>query len=40
MKYHETFIPNSTIFTKEYLLGLNLEMGWVIDGLKSSGFVT
>jgi len=40
MKYHETFIPNSTIYTKENLLGLNLVMGWVIDGLKSSGFVT
>ncbi|KKM87076.1 hypothetical protein LCGC14_1272610 [marine sediment metagenome] len=40
MKYHETFIPNSTIFTKENFLGLNLEMGWIIDGLKSSGFVT
>lgn len=40
MKYHETFIPNSTIHTKENLLGLNLMMGWVIDGLKSSGFVT
>lgn len=40
LKYHETFIPDSTIFTKQNLLGLNLVMGWVIDGLKSSGFVT
>ena len=40
MKYHETFIPNSTIYTKENLVPLNLIMGWVIDGLKSSGFVT
>ncbi|MFX0072642.1 MAG: MBL fold metallo-hydrolase [Candidatus Hermodarchaeota archaeon] len=38
-KYRETFIPNSTIFTKENLLGLKLAIRWLLDGLKKSGFI-
>ncbi|MFW9898011.1 MAG: MBL fold metallo-hydrolase [Candidatus Thorarchaeota archaeon] len=38
-KYHETFIPNSTIHTKENLLGLQLVMEWLVEGLKISGFI-
>jgi hypothetical protein len=38
-KYHEKFIPNSTIHTKENLLGLNLVMEWLVEGLKSSGYL-
>ncbi|MHA2393259.1 MAG: hypothetical protein ACXAEX_15065 [Promethearchaeota archaeon] len=39
-KYHKTFIPNSTIHTEGNLLGLIVPLGWLIEGLKSSGFVT
>ena len=38
-KYHETFIPNSTIHTKENLLGLKLIMEWLVEGLKISGYL-
>jgi len=38
-KYHETFIPNSTIHTKENLLGLQLVLEWLVEGLKISGFI-
>lgn len=38
-KYHETFTPNSTIHTKENMLGLHLIIGMVLDGLKTSGFI-
>ncbi|MBD3214859.1 MAG: MBL fold metallo-hydrolase [Candidatus Lokiarchaeota archaeon] len=38
-KYHETFIPNSTVHTKENIMGFELVMEWVINGLKTSGFV-
>lgn len=38
-KFHETFMLHSTIFTKDNLLGLTITMGWLIDGLKLSGFV-
>ncbi len=38
-KYHEKFIPNSKIHTKENILGLNLVMEWAIEGLKISGFI-
>ncbi|MHA1486547.1 MAG: MBL fold metallo-hydrolase [Promethearchaeota archaeon] len=38
-KYHETFTPNSTIHTKENLLGLELPIAWLIEGLKISGFI-
>ena len=36
-KYHENFIPNSTIHTKENMLGLELPISWLIEGLKISG---
>lgn len=38
-KYHETFTPNSTIHTKENMLGLELVISWLINGLKISGFI-
>ncbi len=38
-KYHEKFIPDSTIHTKENLLGLRLVIEWLVDGLKLSGFI-
>jgi glyoxylase-like metal-dependent hydrolase (beta-lactamase superfamily II) len=38
-KYHETFIPKSTIHTKENILGFKLVMEWLINGLKISGFI-
>lgn len=39
-KYHETYIPNSTIHTKENLLGLHLVMEWIEGGLKCAGFIS
>ena len=39
MKYFETFIPYSTLFTKQKLSGLKLAMQWLVDGLKISGFL-
>jgi glyoxylase-like metal-dependent hydrolase (beta-lactamase superfamily II) len=39
-KYHETFIPNSTIHTEGNLLRLIIPMEWLIEGLKGCGFVT
>ena len=38
-KYLETYIPNSTIHTKENMIGLHLLMGWMEGGLKTSGFI-
>ena len=38
-KYHENFTPNSTIHTKENLLGLELMISWLIEGLKTSGYI-
>ncbi len=38
-KYHETFIPDSKMHTKENLLGLHLQMEWFIKGLKMAGFI-
>jgi len=38
-KYHETFTPNSTIHTKENMLGLELVISWLVNGLKVSGFI-
>ena len=38
-KYLETYIPNSTIHTKENMIGLHLIMGWMEGGLKTSGFI-
>ncbi|MHA1235508.1 MAG: MBL fold metallo-hydrolase [Promethearchaeota archaeon] len=38
-KYHENFTPNSTIHTKENMLGLELVISWLIEGLKISGYI-
>jgi len=38
-KYHETFIPNSTMITKANILDLELPIAWLIEGLKISGFI-
>ncbi|MHA2282883.1 MAG: MBL fold metallo-hydrolase [Promethearchaeota archaeon] len=38
-KYHETFIPNSTIITKETIINLTFQIQWIVDGLKTSGFI-
>jgi glyoxylase-like metal-dependent hydrolase (beta-lactamase superfamily II) len=38
-KYHQRFIPNSTIFTKEKITGLKMSMQWLVDGLRMSGFL-
>lgn len=38
-RYLETYIPNSTIHTKDNMIGLHLLMGWMEGGLKSSGFI-
>jgi len=35
-KYLETFIPNSTFFTKEKIMGLKISMQWLIEGLRIS----
>ncbi len=39
LKYHETFTPNSTIHTKENMLGLELVISLLINGLKISGYI-
>jgi glyoxylase-like metal-dependent hydrolase (beta-lactamase superfamily II) len=39
LKYHDTFIPNSKIVTKENIMGFKLFIGWLIDSLKISGFI-
>jgi len=39
LKYHENFIPESTIHTKENILGLQLLITWLIDGLKTVGYI-
>ena len=38
-KYHEKFIPNSKIHTKENLVGLKWVVNGLIIGLKSSGYI-
>lgn len=38
-KYHETFIPNSTMITKANILDLELPISWLIEGLKISGSI-
>ena len=38
-KYHENFTPNSTIHTKENVFGLELMISWLIEGLKTSGYI-
>ncbi|MFX1274510.1 MAG: MBL fold metallo-hydrolase [Promethearchaeota archaeon] len=39
-QYFDTFIPNSKIFTKEHLGGLELQLEWLTRGLRSSGFIS
>ncbi|MFX1346692.1 MAG: hypothetical protein ACFFBC_15685, partial [Promethearchaeota archaeon] len=36
-RYHNAFIPNSTVHTKENLMGIELMIQWLLDGLKTSG---
>ncbi len=38
-KYHETFTPDSKVHTKENILGLELIVEWLVNGLKYSGFI-
>ncbi|MBD3195177.1 MAG: MBL fold metallo-hydrolase [Candidatus Lokiarchaeota archaeon] len=38
-QYHKTFIPDSTIHTEENLMGFEMVMEWVINGLKTSGLI-
>lgn len=38
-KFHEKFIPNSTLHTKENIKGFELIFEWVIDGLKIAGLI-
>lgn len=38
-KYQETFIPNTTVHTKENIKGLEVVMEWLVNGLKISGFI-
>ena len=38
-KYHEKFIPDSKIHTRENIHGLELEINWFIDGLKTMGAI-
>ena len=38
-KYHEKFIPDSKIHTKENIHGLEFEIEWFIDGLKTIGVI-
>jgi glyoxylase-like metal-dependent hydrolase (beta-lactamase superfamily II) len=39
LKYHEKFIPESKIHTSENIHGLEFEMQWFIDGLKTMGLI-
>ena len=39
-KYHEKFIPESKIHTKENIAGLKFEIEWFVDGLKFMGLIT
>ena len=39
LKYHEKFIPDSKIHTKDNIHGLELEINWFIDGLKTIGAI-
>ncbi|TFG07459.1 MAG: MBL fold metallo-hydrolase [Promethearchaeota archaeon] len=38
--YHDKFIPNSAIFTKENIHGLEFEIEWFINGLKFMGEIS
>jgi len=39
LKYHEKFTPESMIHTKENILGLQFMVTWLIDGLKTVGYL-
>jgi hypothetical protein len=39
LKYFETFIPNSKIVEYGLLDGLEMNIKWLIEGLKLSGFI-
>jgi glyoxylase-like metal-dependent hydrolase (beta-lactamase superfamily II) len=39
LKYHEKFIPDSKIHTRENIHGLEFEVKWFVDGLKSMGII-
>lgn len=39
LKYYEKFIPTSKIHTRENIHGLQFEMEWFIDGLKTMGVI-
>lgn len=39
LKYHEKFIPESKIHTRESIHGLEFEIQWFIDGLKTMGLI-
>jgi len=38
-KYHDKFMPNSKIHTKDNMHGLVLLIDWLVNGLKYSGFI-
>ena len=38
-KYHEKFIPESKIHTRENIHGLEFEVEWFVDGLKTMGYI-
>ncbi|MFW9897797.1 MAG: MBL fold metallo-hydrolase [Candidatus Thorarchaeota archaeon] len=38
-KYHDKFTPESKIHTKENILGLQMVIEWLVDGLKAIGFI-
>ena len=38
-KYHDKFTPESKIHTKENILGLQMVIEWLVDGLKTIGFI-
>jgi glyoxylase-like metal-dependent hydrolase (beta-lactamase superfamily II) len=39
LKYHEKFIPKSKIHTLEKIHGLQFEIRWFLDGLKTMGII-
>ncbi len=39
-RYREKFIPNSKIFTKQHLGGLELQMEWLTRGLRCASFIS
>jgi len=39
IKYHEKFIPKSKIIKKGYISVLEMQITWLLEGLKRSGFI-